>query len=98
MGFKGECSTAARQATGQPSALPLVAERKAAARKARKRGYGKSGGSTTDAIFGQGQNIVKGGGGKGKGKSWGWGKGQKGGPWGKGLNAVEEEWANGSWG
>jgi len=36
--------------------------------------------------------------GKGKGKSWGWGKGQKGGPWGKGVNAVEEEWANGSWG
>ena len=97
-GFKGECFNCGKPGHRAADCFAPGGGKEGGGKKGQKGGFGKSGSSITDAIFGQSQNFAKGSGGKGKGKQWGWGKGQKGASWGKGLNAVEEDWTTGGWG
>ena len=96
-GFKGECFNCGKPGHRAADCFAPGGGKGGGGKKGQKGGFGKSGSSITDAIFGQAQNFAKGSGGKGKGKQWGWGKGQKGASWGKGLNAVEDDWTNGGW-
>ena len=77
-GFNGECFNCGKPGHRAADCFAPGGGKEGGGKKGQKGGFGKSGSSITDAIFGQSQNFAKGSGGKGKGKQWGWGKGQKG--------------------